>query len=105
MYVSLELARSTALWATMVIDARGEVVSAADRVRLQTSRAARHIGQEAVQLHGGIAMTAEYKVGHYTSRLTVLDHLLGDADFALDRLARTVADHPTVDPIGAPYTG
>jgi alkylation response protein AidB-like acyl-CoA dehydrogenase len=105
MYVSLELARSTALWATMVIDAGGDVVSAADRARLQTSRAGRHIGEEAIQLHGGIGVTAEYKVGHYTSRLTAIDHLLGDGDFALDRLARTVADHPTVDPLGAPYTG
>jgi alkylation response protein AidB-like acyl-CoA dehydrogenase len=105
MYVSLELARSTALWATMVIDAGGDVVAAADRARLQTSRAGRHIGKEAIQLHGGIGMTAEYRVGHYTSRLTLIDHVLGDGDFALDRLAARVADHPTVDPIGAPYTG
>jgi alkylation response protein AidB-like acyl-CoA dehydrogenase len=103
MYVSLELARSTALWATLVIDAGGDVVTAADRARLQTSRAGRHIGKEAIQLHGGIGVTAEYSIGHYTSRLTAIDHLLGDGDWAADRLARTVADHPTVDPIGAPY--
>ncbi|SEO44757.1 acyl-CoA dehydrogenase family protein [Trujillonella endophytica] len=103
MYVSLELARSVALWASMVADAGGDVVSAADRARLQTSRAGRHIGQEAIQLHGGIGVTAEYKVGHYTSRLTAIDHVLGDGDFALDRLAATVGDHPTVDPLGAPY--
>jgi alkylation response protein AidB-like acyl-CoA dehydrogenase len=103
MYVSLELARSTALWASMVVDAGGDVVTAADRVRLQTSRAGRHIGKEAIQLHGGIGMTAEYTVGHYTSRLTAIDHVLGDGDWALDRLARTVGDHPTVDPLGAPY--
>src|SRR4051794_4746291 len=103
MYVSLELARSTALWATLVIDAGGDVVAAADRARLQPSRAGRPVGEEAIQLHGGIGMTAEYKVGHYPSRLTVLDRLLGDGDFALDRLARTVAEHPTVDPLGAPY--
>jgi alkylation response protein AidB-like acyl-CoA dehydrogenase len=105
MYVSLELARSTALWASMVADAGGDVVSAADRARLQTSRAGRHIGKEAIQLHGGIGVTAEYKVGHYTSRLTAIDHVLGDGDFALDRLAATVGDTPTVDPLGAPYTG
>ncbi|MGY1814492.1 acyl-CoA dehydrogenase family protein [Blastococcus sp. SYSU D00820] len=103
MYMSLELARSTALWASMVADAGGDVVSAADRARLQTSRAGRHIGQEAIQLHGGIGVTAEYKVGHYTSRLTAIDHLLGDGDWALGRLAATVGDHPTVDPLGAPY--
>ena len=103
MYVSLELARSTALWASMVADAGGDVVSAADRARLQSSRAGRHIGEEAIQLHGGIGVTAEYSVGHYTSRLTAIDHLLGDGDFAVARLARTVADRETVDPLGAPY--
>ena len=103
MYVSLELARSIALWASMVIDAGGDVVAAADRARLQVSRAGRHIGEEAIQLHGGIGVTAEYKVGHYTSRLTAIDHLLGDGDWALARLARNVTSYPTVDPLGAPY--
>jgi len=100
MYVSLELARSTVMWATLVVDADGDVLAAADRVRLQTSRASRHIGKEAIQLHGGIGVTAEYSVGHYTSRLTAIDHLLGDGDWALARLAATVGDHETVDPLG-----
>ena len=105
MYVSLELARSTALWASMVVDAGGDVVAAADRARLQTSRAGRHIGKEAIQLHGGIGVTAEYTVGHHTSRLTAIDHVLGDGDWALSRLAADVDAHETVDPLGAPYTG
>jgi alkylation response protein AidB-like acyl-CoA dehydrogenase len=99
MYVSLELARSTVMWATLVVDADGDVVAAADRARLQTSRASRHIGKEAIQLHGGIGVTAEYKVGHYTSRLTAIDHLLGDGDWALARLAASVNEHETVDPL------
>ncbi|WP_448638526.1 acyl-CoA dehydrogenase family protein [Geodermatophilus sp. URMC 63] len=103
MYVSLELARSTALWASMVQDAGGDVLAAADRARLQTSRAGRHIGKEAIQLHGGIGVTAEYSVGHYTSRLTAIDHLLGDGDWALGRLVGSLAGHETVDPLGTPY--
>ncbi len=103
MYVSLELARSTALWAALVQDAGGDVVRAADRARLQTSRAGRHIGAEAIQLHGGIGMAAEYKIGHYTSRLTALDHLLGDGSWALARLADQVGEYETVDPVGTPY--
>jgi alkylation response protein AidB-like acyl-CoA dehydrogenase len=103
MYVSLELARSTALWASMVQEAAGDVVQAADRARLQVSRASRHIGKEAIQLHGGIGVTAEYSVGHYTSRLTAIDHLLGDGDWAAARLAENVASYETVDPLGAPY--
>jgi alkylation response protein AidB-like acyl-CoA dehydrogenase len=103
MYVSLELARSLALWASMVQEAGGDVVQAADRARLQVSRASRHIGKEAIQLHGGIGVTAEYSVGHYTSRLTAIDHLLGDGDWAVSRLAENVGSYETVDPLGAPY--
>jgi alkylation response protein AidB-like acyl-CoA dehydrogenase len=105
MYVSLELARSLALWASMVQEAGGDVVQAADRARLTVSRASRHIGKEAIQLHGGIGVTAEYSVGHYTSRLTAIDHLLGDGDWAVARLAENVASYETVDPLGAPYAG
>ncbi len=101
MYVSLELVRSTALWATMVLDAEDstaeQVVAAADRARLQTSRAGRHIGKEAIQLHGGIGVTAEYKVGHFTSRLTAIDHLMGDGDWAAGRLAGRITDYDTVE--------
>jgi alkylation response protein AidB-like acyl-CoA dehydrogenase len=53
MYVSLELARSTALWSSMVLDAGGDAVRAADRARLQTSRA----GDPAARRdrrHGGV---------------------------------------------------
>jgi len=101
MYVSLELATSVALWATMVLDAGKpeEMAEAASRAALQVSRAGRHIGQEAIQLHGGIGMTAEYSIGSYTSRLTALDHLLGDGDHHLRLLAAAVGDHDEVDPL------
>src|SRR3712207_5156660 len=75
MYVSLELARSVVQWATMVL-ASGDAersADAANRAGLQVSRAARHVGQEAIQLHGGIAMTAEYSVGAYAARLSALE--------------------------------
>ncbi len=101
MYVSLELARSLALWATMVLaDGSGEEASvAASRAALQVSRAGRHIGQEAIQLHGGIGMTAEYSIGSYTSRLTALDHLLGDGHHHLGLLAAGVGGYDEVDPL------
>ena len=56
MYVSLELATSVAAWATMVLafGSTEEMTEAASRAGLQVSRAGRHIGQEAIQLHGGI---------------------------------------------------
>jgi alkylation response protein AidB-like acyl-CoA dehydrogenase len=101
MYVSLQLAHSIALWATMVLASGSpdQVHEAASRSALQVSRAGRHIGQEAIQLHGGIAMTAEYSVGSYTSHLTALDHLLGDGQFHLSALSSVVGDHAEVDPL------
>lgn len=101
MYVSLELATSVAVWATMVL-ADGDPADAseaASRAALQVSRAGRHIGQESIQLHGGIGMTAEYSIGSYTSHLTALDHLLGDGDHHLRLLAAGVGDHDEVDPL------
>ena len=102
MYVSLELAHSMVDWATMTI-ATGDpdaVADAADRVGLQISRAGRHIGQEAIQLHGGIGMTAEYAVGVGTAHLTVLDQWLGNAPHHLSRLSERVGDHEMVEALG-----
>lgn len=99
MYVSLELARSTVWWATLVLLDGGDATEAASRAKLQVSKAGRHIGQEAIQLHGGIGMTAEYSVGHYMSRLTAIDHALGDGRHHLNRLVSTLEDHTVVDPL------
>jgi alkylation response protein AidB-like acyl-CoA dehydrogenase len=101
MYVSLELARSTVTWATLVqLDGDpADLHEAASRAKLQVSKAGRHIGQEAIQLHGGIGMTAEYSVGHYTSRLTAIDHALGDGRHHLTALSRTIDGHTIVDPL------
>ncbi len=99
MYVSLELAHSMVDWATMTIATRNRdlVADAADRVGLQIARAGRHIGQEAIQLHGGIGMTAEYAVGVGTAHLEVLDQWLGNAPHHLGRLAKRVTDHDLVE--------
>jgi alkylation response protein AidB-like acyl-CoA dehydrogenase len=75
------------------------VAEAASRAALQVSRAGRHIGQEAIQLHGGIGMTAEYSIGSYASHLTALDHLFGDGQFHLTRLASAVGEYDEVDPL------
>ncbi len=101
MYVSLELASSMVQWATMVLMS-GDAEAASDAARrtaLQVSRAARHVGQEAIQLHGGIGVTAEYAVGNHVARLTALDHLLGDGTHHLGELVGRIGDHPGVDPL------
>ncbi|MCY7394761.1 MAG: acyl-CoA dehydrogenase [Nocardioides sp.] len=101
MYVSQELTHSLVDWATMVV-AQGDpaaVADAAARVSLQVSRAGRHVGQETIQLHGGIAMTAEYSVGSYVKVLTALDHLLGDGTHHLGRLSEQVTSYTDIDPL------
>lgn len=101
MYVSQELTVSIVDWATMVV-ATGDAAAmsdAATRAALQVSRAGRHVGQEAIQLHGGIAMTAEYSVGSLIAQLTVLDHLLGDGNLHLARLADGLDDYAMIDPL------
>ncbi len=101
MYVTLELTQSIVDWATMVV-ATGDpdaLTDAAARCGLQASRGSRHVGQEAIQLHGGIAMTAEYAVGSLVAQLTALDHLLGTGDHHLAGLADRVGDHGMLDPL------
>jgi alkylation response protein AidB-like acyl-CoA dehydrogenase len=99
MYVELELAHSMIDWATMTIAGgdRDVVADAADRVGLQVARSGRRIGQEAIQLHGGIGMTAEYAVGVGTAHLEVLDQWLGNGPHHLRRLAGRVTDHDLVE--------
>jgi alkylation response protein AidB-like acyl-CoA dehydrogenase len=100
LYVSLELVRSTVMWATLVLaDEPDRAREAAARAKLQVSTAGRHIGEEAIQLHGGIGMTAEYSVGHYTSRLTAIDHWLGDGTEHLRTLADSLGDHTVLNPL------
>ncbi|MCW2779705.1 MAG: acyl-CoA dehydrogenase [Marmoricola sp.] len=102
MYTSLELTRSIVTWATMVLQDNprsADAVEAAARAKLQVSKAGRHIGKEAIQLHGGIGMTDEYAVGHYTARLTAIDHLLGDGREQIAHLSKTLGDHDVVEPL------
>ena len=89
MTVALEQARSMMVLATMMAgeddaDERAKAISAA---KTQIGRSAKFIGQQAVQMHGGIAMTYEYKVGHLFKRLTMIDAAYGDADVHVRRLA------------------
>ena len=113
MFIELELARSMAYRAAMTLDeqradpvARRRGISAA---KVQIAKSGRFVGQNAIQLHGGIGMSEEYKVGHYFKRMSIVERLLGDAGYHLDRyLAAGAASHggeaiaaPARDPVGA----
>lgn len=45
----------------------------------------RQVADEAIQIHGGMGMTWEYPVGHYSKRIVMIDHLFGDTDHHLQR--------------------
>ncbi len=90
MLVALEQARSMAMFAAVMAaeedaNERRRAIAAA---KVQIGRSGKHVGQEAIQLHGGIGMTMEYKVGHYFKRMTMIDMLFGDADAHLQTLAK-----------------
>lgn len=87
MYMKCQLAQSMALAGIAALDsgdtaARRRAVSAA---KVQVGRAARHVGEDAIQLHGGIAMTDEYAAGHYFKRLTMIRLTFGDEEYHLRR--------------------
>ncbi len=89
MYIAHEQARSMSILAADRADsadaqARTRAISAA---KVQIGRSGRFIGQQAIQMHGGIGTTIEYSAGHYFKRLTTIDRTFGDADFHLTRFA------------------
>ena len=90
MLIALEQARSMAMFATMMAaeENAAERRNAVAAAKVQIGRSGKFIGQQAIQLHGGIGMTMEYKVGHYFKRVTMIDTMFGDADHHLRELAR-----------------
>ncbi|ORB76049.1 acyl-CoA dehydrogenase family protein [Mycobacterium scrofulaceum] len=93
MYVSLELARSMSLYASMSIADGNLDPVIASRAKLQIGRSGRHIAQESIQLHGGIGVTAEYPVAHYAARLTAIEHTLGTSGDHLHNLIDHIGDY------------
>jgi len=79
-----------ALLATMMVEDsnpsdRHRSIAAA---KVQIGLSGKLVGQQAIQLHGGIGMTMEYKVGHYFKRVTAIDTTFGDADHHLTEVGR-----------------
>lgn len=87
MYIHLEQARSMALLAAVKLGSsdaqeRRRVVSAA---KFRVGQAAKFVGQQAVQLHGGMGVTDELPAAHHFKRLTMIELSLGDSDHHLAR--------------------
>ena len=89
MFVALEQARSMSIFATMASDfedakERSKAVAAA---KVQIGKSLKFVGQQSIQLHGGVGMTMELKIGHYFKRLTMIESTFGDTDYHLRRVS------------------
>jgi alkylation response protein AidB-like acyl-CoA dehydrogenase len=79
MKMQLELARSMSYYASLKLGAPAdERRRALARAKVQLGQSMRFVGQQAVQLHGGIGVTDEYIVSHYFKTLTQLEITWGD---------------------------
>ncbi|WP_022964834.1 acyl-CoA dehydrogenase family protein [Halopseudomonas pelagia] len=93
MRTELEQATSMAILAACVADEADD----AERTRTLTAakyminRCGRKVAEEAIQLHGGIAMTWEYSLAHYAKRLVMISHQLGDDDHHLEAYANQMS--------------
>src|ERR1700710_629022 len=91
MFVAVEQARSMSMFAAMAADfdnakERSTAVAAA---KVQIGKSAKFVGQQSIQLHGGIGMTQEAKIGHYFKRLTMIENSFGDTDYHLRRVTNS----------------
>src|SRR5690242_2464147 len=89
MFVAAEQARSMSMFATMAGDFEDakERANAIAAAKVQIGKSLKFVGQQAIQLHGGIGMTMEAKIGHYFKRLTMIENTFGDTDYHQRRVA------------------
>jgi pimeloyl-CoA dehydrogenase small subunit len=90
MFMEHEQSKSLMFMAAMRMDeGYGDAAAkAASALKVQVGKSGRFVGQNAVQLHGGMGMTEELNIGHYFKRLTMIDTLFGNVDFHLKRFGR-----------------
>jgi alkylation response protein AidB-like acyl-CoA dehydrogenase len=88
MYMELEQAVAAVYLAVLKLDSEPDVrARAVSAAKATIGRAARFIGQQAVQLHGGMGMTEELAIGHYFKRLTAVQFEFGSTDYHVGRYA------------------
>jgi alkylation response protein AidB-like acyl-CoA dehydrogenase len=93
MKMQLELARSMSYYASLKLTAAAsERRAALARAKVQLGQSMRFVGQQAVQLHGGIGVTDEYIVSHYFKKLTQLDISFGDTLHHLGEVSARMQD-------------
>ena len=93
MKMQLELARSMSYYATLHVNAPAtERRAAIARARVQLGQSMRFVGQNAVQLHGGIGVTDEYIISHYFKKLSQMEMTYGDTLHHLGEVSSRMQD-------------
>lgn len=88
MLTACEQSYSLLLWACLAnADGTADAQRSISAIKYQVGTAGKKVGQEAVQLHGGMGVTWDLDIAHYFKRLTAITQLFGNADWHLDRLA------------------
>jgi alkylation response protein AidB-like acyl-CoA dehydrogenase len=94
MFMEVEQARSMAYLAAVKADSDdvAERRRSASAAKVRVGRAAKYVGQQAIQLHGGIGMTDEYMASHYFKRLTTMEMQFGDTMYHLGEVSERMLD-------------
>ena len=87
MLMACEKAQSVLTWAVMTRSEGGDIKQAVSSIKYLVGTAGRMVGEEAVQIHGGMGVTWDLDVAHFFKRLTVINRIFGNADWHLDKLA------------------
>ncbi len=88
MYLNYEQSVSMTYMVNIKVDEEeAERKKAASAAKVQIGKAGRFIGQDAVQVHGGMGITEELRVGHYFKRMTMIDTQFGNIDHHMKRYA------------------
>jgi alkylation response protein AidB-like acyl-CoA dehydrogenase len=85
MFIQVEQAVSMTYMATIKLADDAERGKAAAAAKVQIGKACRFVGQNAIQLHGGMGMTDELAIGHYFKRATMIESAFGSVDHHLAR--------------------
>jgi alkylation response protein AidB-like acyl-CoA dehydrogenase len=88
MLTACEQSYSLLLWAAMAnADQTADAKRAVSAIKYQVGTAGKKVGQEAVQIHGGMGVSWDVDIAHYFKRLTTIGQMFGNADWHLDKLA------------------
>ncbi len=90
MFIECQLARSIVIMAAMSLDSNDsdtEKTKAVSAAKSRVGKAIRKVGQESIQIHGGIGVTDELDVSHLFKSVTALDVMFGNSDYHTKRFS------------------